>query len=243
MKMCAYCGNQVDDKKTICSYCNKGLGSSKNISFYIRSIFVFLFLSVFVVLIIALPALYIMSKNHPLMFRSNKSFCRDKCGIFSYKLLNNENYCVCNSGDVYDTRGGSLLFNKNNFFNDKFSSYMGSDLSKFDGDLVNGDKIVVIIQDEDNYYFIEQLNSIYNFSTHNNLERIKLHYIDPDKLSLNDENRIKEFVGEKITSSNSYLLLIDNGEVIYSDSKSFYYYDSSEISSVLFKNSFIDIER
>ena len=112
MKMCPFCGNQVEDNKITCPYCKRQLYVKEKIEINIRTFKMFkvVFLCIAVVLVIFVPALIYMCYKYPLM-RPKGNICKDRCGLFSYDYAAGERYCVCDNSDVYLMGTGSFKYN------------------------------------------------------------------------------------------------------------------------------------
>ena len=249
MKMCPYCGNKVKTDSKRCPYCAKEFNGTKvsnsrvNNGSMIHNFSISIFACVFIILIIFIPALYIMVKNNPLGsgITNNRGFCRKNCNS-SYDFYDGETYCLCKNGDVYNTRSGVYLFNRDTDLVDKFSSYREDNLNKFNKDFLNDEKMMVIVQSSDYYNYIQQIYSLINFSSSVDYKDVKIHYIEFDKLSKKDISRLSEISGEVFTDENVFLMLIDNGNVIYKNYSSFFHFDSSDLNQVLYRYSFFEVE-
>ena len=246
MKMCPFCGNQVDDNVVNCPYCDNRLplnDKQKN-SIYTNKILKYTAICVIFVIIIFTPALIIMSYAFPLVSGvnkvDNKKICNKECGLFSYEYTSDEDYCICDNGDTYNTISGNYMFNMETALKDKVASYREKNLDKFETDLSNKRQMMVIIQGEDNLNYIEQINSLIHFFENNNLEDVRFHYIELDRLDDNDVTRLNELFDVDF-KSDPYVVLIDNGEPIYVAS-TYFYFDSSDLRGLLYQYFSLSLE-
>lgn len=220
MKMCPFCGNQVKDNAINCPYCKSklSLNDRHKVTININKFLKTTVICIIFLIIIFTPALIIMSYAFPVgsgvKEHNNKTICRKECGIFSYEFTSDENYCICDNGDTYNTKSGIYMFNINSALTDKVVSYRENNLDKFEDDLVNKQKMMVIVQSEDSYEYIEQINSLVYLFENNNFEDVSFHYIELDKLSDKDIARLNEFSNKEL-NGEIYIILINNGKPIY----------------------------
>ena len=218
MKMCPFCGNQVKDNAINCPYCKLSLNDRYKVTVNVNKFLKTTVICIIFLIIIFTPALIIMSYAFPvgsgLKEQNNKKICRKECGIFSYEFTSDENYCICDNGNTYNTKSGRYMFNINSALTDKVVSYRENNLDKFEDDLVNKQKMMVIVQSEDSYEYIEQINSLVYLFENNNFEDVSFHYIELDKLGNKDITRLNEFCNKEL-NGESYIILINNGKPIY----------------------------
>lgn len=192
----------------------------------IKWTFIYIGLSLLFISCIVVPVCYIVSLNIG-ENDSPESFGKKQCGLFSYNLILNSDYCVCDNNDVYDVNTKEFMFNKNNALSNIITSYAEGNLDKFNLDYENGEKFLIIVTRDDCDVCVKQIIALKNSLVN---KKVNVHYINVDKLLKNDEYKINSIVDNKINNSDIYFVVIDDKQVIYKTCK---YLNEEEIDKLL----------
>ena len=218
MRKCEKCGELLSDNDTICLKCqnnhlveNELKGKRTIKAIVIFSIIAWIsFICFFVNRVIRIDNManeHNYNNNEEVENIDSKylSKCSNYCGSDAIVYINDNNYCVCDSGEkMYDYRG-NLIYSK-------YESYeYENNISDWYSDVNSNGNVVTVIANSNCSSCIKFkpiIHSVYS------KYKFNLHFIYEDKLSNDDRNKFKNMFKLENYNGTPYTYVVSNKEYI-----------------------------